>query len=107
MHGLRPKSARSCARPELHNFQRKGRLSARNAAGQKGFQTPMDISIFSAPRNIPDRASFLEPITEFPTSPQRPATAAGMHVHRRYHVAPGIADLLALLAGLGEVEARA
>jgi hypothetical protein len=38
--------------------------------------------------------------------PAVPSTAAGAHLHRRYHVPAGIADLLALLAGLGIEEAR-
>jgi hypothetical protein len=35
-----------------------------------------------------------------------PTTPAGAHLHRRYRVPAGIADLVAQLAGLGEVEVR-
>jgi hypothetical protein len=39
--------------------------------------------------------------------PLKPATSAGRFLHRRYHVSPQIADLLAQIAGLGLEEARA
>jgi len=55
----------------------------------------------------PERNYLSAPI-EFskPTGSSPPATAAGAHLHRRYHAPAGIADLLALLAGLGIEEAR-
>ena len=56
------------------------------------------------PRNhISTNIELSNPIVELPSPP---ATAAGAHLHRRYHVPAGIADLVALLAGLGIEEAR-
>jgi hypothetical protein len=64
----------------------------------------MNCINFCAPsRNFISPLDFSNPIVEIPVH-QVPVTAAGMHVHRRYHVAPGIADLLGLLAGLGASE---
>jgi hypothetical protein len=37
----------------------------------------------------------------------KPATSAGLFLHRRYQINPRIADLVAQLAGLGIEEARA
>jgi hypothetical protein len=62
---------------------------------------------FRAPlRNKITTPEFPNQNFEFPDADRVPATAAGAHLHRRYHVAPGIADLLGLLAGLGEEPPR-
>jgi hypothetical protein len=54
---------------------------------------------------IPSRAPLRnQPNFELRDAAERPATAAGTHLFRRYHVAAGIADLVALLAGLGASE---
>jgi hypothetical protein len=44
---------------------------------------------------------------DLPFFPRMPATAAGLYLQRRYRVSAGIADLIAELAGLGELELRA
>jgi len=68
----------------------------------------MTIRISSAPRNANERitpvrvSKLIGKITAAPV----PATDAGRFLHRRHHVDPRIADLLAEFAGLGEVEAR-
>lgn len=36
-----------------------------------------------------------------PCPPRQPETRAGLHIARRFHVNPAIADLIASLAGLG------
>jgi len=64
------------------------------------------INFCASSRNFISRPiEFSNPIIEFSAAPRWPATAAGAHLHRRYHVAPGIADLLGSLAGLGASEA--
>jgi hypothetical protein len=72
------------------------------------FITRLDMNylhISRAPRNfISSPIEFSNPTVEFPASPRLPATAAGGHLHRRFRVAAGIADLLASLAGLGNSE---
>jgi hypothetical protein len=62
----------------------------------------MNIDLRAPSRNFISRPiEFSNPIVELPSPP---ATAAGAHLCRRYRFAPGIADLLALLAGLGTSE---
>lgn len=59
------------------------------------------------PRNhIPTAIELSNPITELPLVPRVPLTAAGVHLHQRYRIDPGIADLLASLAGLGAEAVR-
>jgi hypothetical protein len=62
------------------------------------------LHVSRALRNfISSPIEFSNPTVEFP-APRLPATAAGGHLHRRFRVAAGIADLLASLAGLGNSE---
>jgi hypothetical protein len=88
----------------LHNFQKKARQNRckrRRANIRKTF-SKMNIAIGAPQRNhISTPIELSNHHSELP-----PATAAGAHLHRRYHVPVGIADLVALLAGLGLEEAR-
>jgi hypothetical protein len=49
---------------------------------------------------------FSDLLANLPAVPRVPSSAAGLHLHRRHHVGPGIADLVAALNGLGIEEAR-
>jgi hypothetical protein len=42
-----------------------------------------------------------QPNFESPAAPQGPLTAAGLHLFRRHHIRPELADLLAAANGLG------
>jgi hypothetical protein len=56
------------------------------------------------PEKIPDLRHF-EPalsIKQAEPSQETPVTAAGIYICRRFHVDPAIADLIAVLAGLGQ-----
>jgi hypothetical protein len=67
----------------------------------------MNIDLRAPSRNFISRPiEFSNPIIEFSSAPRWPATAAGAHLHRRYHVPAGLADLIAALAGLGLDEVR-
>jgi len=64
----------------------------------------MNIDLRAPSRNFISRPiEFSNPIVELPSPP---ATAAGAHLCRRYHVPAGLADLIAALAGLGLDEVR-
>jgi hypothetical protein len=57
----------------------------------------------SSRNHISTPIEFSNPIIEEPIVP---ATVAGAHLFRRYHIPASLADLVASLAGLGLEEAR-
>jgi hypothetical protein len=63
----------------------------------------MNIYFARAKRNQKSR---LQSRTNVSRSRLLPATLGGAYLHRRYHIDPRVADLLAACAGLGQSEVR-